>query len=105
MRKSVRTALKKEAAAERTRLNKIRRQPLADLNVAAIHESQIWDFLRQMKAESLKDSSLYKYFTLLNDIFRHAIAQKQFPRRIPMDEIEREDLARLLPRNGRILSI
>lgn len=91
------TANKKGATAERARLNKLRRQPITRLVVKQIRPEDVMRLLRDLKAQGLKDSSVYKYFTLLNDLFRRAIAKKVIPHHNPLDGVDRDDLRALLP--------
>lgn len=91
------TANKKGATAERARLNKLRRQPITRLVVKQIRPEDVMRLLRDLKAEGLKDSSVYKYFTLLNDLFRRAIAKKVIPHRNPLDGVDRDDSVRYCP--------
>lgn len=91
------TVHKKGAAQERTRLNKLRRQPIARLATHHVRPEDVMRLLRDLRDEGLRDSSVYKYFTLLNDLFRRAIAKKVIPHRNPLDAVDRDDLHALLP--------
>ncbi len=91
------TSLKKGAAAETTRLNKLRRQPIAKLSVSRVRPEDVLQLMRDLKSGGLKDSSVYKYFTLLNDMFRRGAVKKIIPHRNPLDAVDRDDLHGLLP--------
>lgn len=106
------TPLKKGAAPEYDRLNKLRRQPIAARVLASITPDDIFDLLAALKSDGdrkLADSSVYKYFVLLSHAWRTGAERGVSPHSDPCERLDRAKLAQIypklkgVPRNRRLL--